>query len=187
VSGFSFLTSILSLGIVLTGSPIKCLPQTGGNAKTLQGKVVLRRLAQLSYPPVARQTRVTGDVELMLGVKEDGSVQSATVISGHPLLKQAALDSAQRSEFNCRNCEQGVRSFHIEYSFQLGPVSYCTEESGNPKTSQPEESYPRVIQESDHVTVIDQPVGTCDVAGTITKKKVRSPKCLYLWQCGLAR
>ena len=187
VRRFLFAMRILALGIVLMGSTVKSLAQSGVSTNSLQGELVLTKLTELSYPPVARQTRTTGDVELMLEIKEDGSVQSAIVVRGHPLLKQAALDSAQRSQFQCRNCDQGVRSFRMLYSFQLGPTRYCTEASDSSKGNQQEELYPRVIQSQNHVIVVDQPVGTCDLAGTVTRKKVRSAKCLYLWRCGFAR
>jgi TonB family protein len=152
-----------------------------------QESVVLIRLFQPIYPPLARQTRITGDVELILEVKTDGSLESASVLSGHPLLKQAALDSAQRSQFECRDCTERVRSFHMFYSFQLGPTRYCAEASETSKDDEKKEPYPRVIQSQNHVTVIDQPVGTCDPVFTVTRTKVRSAKCLYLWRCGFAR
>ena len=183
---FLFGMRILAVGIVLTCSTIKSLAQTGASANTPQGEVVLTRLTGPSYPPLARQARVTGDVELLFEIKEDGSVQSAMVVSGHPLLKQAALDSAQRSQFECRNCGLGVRSFRMLYSFQLGPTRYCTGASDSSMSDQ-QEPYPRVFQSQNHVTVVDQPVGTCDLAFTVTKTKVRSAKCLYLWRCGFAR
>jgi TonB family protein len=178
---------VLAVGIVLTGSNIKSLAQSGASANTPQGEVLLTKLTEPSYPPVARQARVMGDVELMLEINEDGSVRSAVVVSGHPLLKQAALDSAQRSQFECRDCGQGVRPLRMLYSFQLAPTSYCTETSDSSKGNQQEEPYPRVIQSQNHVTLVDQPVGTCDLAFIVTRKKARSAKCLYLWRCGFAR
>jgi TonB family protein len=152
-----------------------------------QGSVVLNKLFQPVYPPLARQTRITGDVELILEVRTDGRLESASVASGHPLLKQAALDSAQHSQFECRNCTEGVRSFHMLYSFQLGPTRNCTETSVTSKGDEKEEPYPQVIQSQNHVTVIDQPVGTCDLAFTVARTKIRSAKCLYLWRCGTPR
>jgi TonB family protein len=177
------LVRILAVGIVLIGSVVECWGQSAANPNTVQGEVVLAKLAQPVYPPLARQTGITGDVELLLEIKNDGSVQSSTVVSGHPLLQQAALDSAKRSTFECRNCEQAVQSFRIYYSFQLGPTVYCSEGSVAPKDAQREESYPRVTQSQNRVTVFDRPVGTCDMAGSVTK--TRSWKCLYLWRCAL--
>jgi outer membrane biosynthesis protein TonB len=46
--------------------------------------VVLTKLANPLYPPLARQTGITGDVELMLEIRNDGSIQSVDVVKGHP-------------------------------------------------------------------------------------------------------
>ena len=176
-----FTIRALAVVIVLTGSPIRSLSQSNTSAGTTRAEVVLTKLADPLYPPLARQTQITGDVELMLEIKADGSVKSANVANGHPLLKQAALDSAQRSQFECRNCGDGEESYRLIYSFRLGPTRYCTDTSDSPKGNQQQETYPRVIQSRNHVTVVDQAVGTCDLAGSVSK--VRSWKCLYLWRC----
>jgi len=71
---------ILSAAITLASS--------NGNAP--QDAVVLTRLTNPIYPTLARQTRISGDVELAVEVRADGAVTSATVVKGHPLLVQAA-------------------------------------------------------------------------------------------------
>ena len=48
------------------------------------------------YPPLARQTRVSGTVRLHAIISKDGSVQQLEVLSGHPLLVQAALDAVRQ-------------------------------------------------------------------------------------------
>ena len=68
--------------------------------------VVLTKLSPPVYPPLARQARITGDVKIAIGIRQDGSIVSAEVISGHPMLKQAALESAQKSIFECRGCDK---------------------------------------------------------------------------------
>jgi len=174
-------TSMLVLSLAVAES----LAQSANSTQQAQEPIVINKLFQPVYPPGARQARIAGDVELILVVRTDGSLESASVVSGHPLLKQAALDSAQRSQFECRNCTEGVRSFHMLYSFQLGPTKYCADTSETSKGDQKEELYPRVIQSQNHVTVIDQPVGICDPTVAITATRFRSAKCLYLWRCGL--
>jgi TonB family protein len=138
-----------------------------------QGNVTVIELFSPVYPRLALQTRIAGDVQLSVLVRPDGSVESATVESGHPLLRQAALTSAEHSQFACENCGDKAVLFQLLYSFQLGPTAYCTKEK----------SYPRVTQSENHVTVLDQVVGTCDP--TVQVRKVRSIKCLYLWRCGV--
>lgn len=51
------------------------------------------------YPPLARTARASGDVVVEITISEDGGVISARVISGHPLLQQAALSAAKRWTF----------------------------------------------------------------------------------------
>jgi protein TonB len=49
-----------------------------------------------SYPPLARQTRISGTVRLHAIISKSGSVESLEVMSGHPLLVQAALDAVRQ-------------------------------------------------------------------------------------------
>jgi protein TonB len=48
------------------------------------------------YPPLARQTRVSGTVRLHAIISKDGAVQQLEVLSGHPLLVQSALDAVRQ-------------------------------------------------------------------------------------------
>jgi TonB family protein len=48
-----------------------------------------------AYPPLARQTRISGTVSLDAVIGKDGSVLQLKVLSGHPLLIQAALDAVR--------------------------------------------------------------------------------------------
>ena len=79
--------------------------------------VVLNSVYLPVYPPLARQARIMGDVKILVGVRQDGTVASAEVVSGHPMLKQAALDSAQKSTFLCRECKSPVTLFTVTYTF----------------------------------------------------------------------
>jgi TonB family protein len=144
-----------------------------------QNEVVLTKLSNPVYPQLAKQARVAGDVELKLNVRADGTVESADVISGPGMLRQAALDSARQSQFNCRQCSEDVNSYRLVYTFQL----VATEFNGNCEVKlDPTATYPKVLQSMNNVTLIDHSIGLCDPGVTITK--VRSAKCLYLWKCG---
>lgn len=63
----------------------------------LQGKAIRR--VQPIYPPIARSARVQGAVQVEVVIDEQGNVISARVLSGHPLLRQAALDAARQWKF----------------------------------------------------------------------------------------
>lgn len=47
------------------------------------------------YPPLARQARISGSVVLHAIIDKDGRVSQLEVVSGHPLLVQAALDAVK--------------------------------------------------------------------------------------------
>jgi protein TonB len=48
-----------------------------------------------AYPPLAVQARVQGTVVFQAVIAKDGTVQDLRVVSGHPLLVQAALEAVQ--------------------------------------------------------------------------------------------
>jgi TonB family protein len=79
--------------------------------------VVLNNVYPPVYPPLARQARIMGEVKILVGVRQDGSVASAEVVGGHPMLTRAALESAQKSTFMCRECKGAVTSFTVTYTF----------------------------------------------------------------------
>ncbi len=64
----------------------------GGNVQ--QAKLINQ--IKPNYPPLARQTRISGTVRLHAIIGKDGTVQSLTLESGHPLLVQAALDAVRQ-------------------------------------------------------------------------------------------
>jgi outer membrane biosynthesis protein TonB len=93
--------------------------------------VALTRRSPPAYPPLARQARITADVKLQVGVRRDGSVQSAELFSGHPLLAPAALDSARKSTFECRGCSAEVTWYPMTYRF-----GFYDEQGGCGRTEQ---------------------------------------------------
>lgn len=48
------------------------------------------------YPPLAKMARVQGEVRLSAVISKDGTIQDLKVISGHPLLVQAALSAVKQ-------------------------------------------------------------------------------------------
>lgn len=78
------------------------------------------------YPPLARGARIMGDVEIKLSIRKDGSVASSEMISGHPMLKQAALESARKSKFLCSGCLEEANSYVLTYTFGLRNDSSCS-------------------------------------------------------------
>ncbi len=63
----------------------------------LQGSAI--RKVQPPYPPVAKAAKASGAVQVQILVNETGEVIEASVISGHPLLRDAALQAARQWQF----------------------------------------------------------------------------------------
>jgi protein TonB len=57
---------------------------------------MLVRRVEPVYPPMARQIRRSGKVELHALIAADGTVQSLELVSGEPLLVQSALDAVKQ-------------------------------------------------------------------------------------------
>src|SRR5262249_38967129 len=57
------------------------------------------RRVEPAMPPLARAAKISGTVVVEVTVDESGAVIAARAISGHPLLKAAAIEAAQRWQF----------------------------------------------------------------------------------------
>jgi Gram-negative bacterial TonB protein C-terminal len=60
---------------------------------TAQTGVFLAKLHDPVYPPIARTAGIYGNVNLMLRIRKNGTIQSVEVVSGPPLLHRTALES----------------------------------------------------------------------------------------------
>ncbi len=70
--------------------------------KTISGGVVngkARNLPTPEYPAAAKAVRASGTVNVQVTIDEDGNVSSANAVSGHPLLRSAAVDAAFQAKF----------------------------------------------------------------------------------------
>jgi len=140
--------------------------------QTVDGaKVVLVEVVNPYYPPLARQTRISGVVKLSVKVRRDGTVDSVEMISGHQLLGHAAVESAQKSRFECVRCTESVTQFTLTYNFEM-PL--------DAKDVHP------ASHTADTVTISVAPI-MIDHGGFMPDTKVRSIKCLYLWKCSESR
>jgi len=77
---------------------------SGTNAGTnvrggaLNGKAI--SLPNPEYPAIARQAQASGAVTVHVTVDEEGNVVSAQAVSGHPLLRAAAVAAARKAKFS---------------------------------------------------------------------------------------
>ena len=74
---------------------VKTPVRVGGRVKSPH---ILRRI-EPSYPLLARNARIQGRVVLEATLTEQGRVADLKLVSGHPLLIQAALDAARQWEY----------------------------------------------------------------------------------------
>lgn len=81
--------------------PPKATPKPA--PKTVSGGVLNGKATSLpkpGYPPAAKAVRASGAVSVQVLIDESGRVVSASAVSGHPLLRAAAVSAAQSARFS---------------------------------------------------------------------------------------
>src|SRR5262249_36482102 len=79
--------------------PPSPLPPSPSSQMRVSQAVIQASLIQrpeLVYPALARQARIQGALIIEAVVGKDGKIAQARVVSGHPLLTQAALDNVKQ-------------------------------------------------------------------------------------------
>ena len=74
-----------------TPEPPKIIKVSGG---VIQGSA--KNKVQPTYPPIAKAARAQGAVQVQVLISEEGRVMEASVVSGHPLLREASLQAARQ-------------------------------------------------------------------------------------------
>ena len=163
-----------------------CVAQIAANGGS--GRIILNNLSPPTYPPLARQARIGGDVNIELAIHADGRIESVKAINGHPMLVQAALISAKQSTFKCRDCTVDLVSGTLTYSFEIFPVELdpCCCSSDVPHASPAPVLH--VSESGDHILLKAPPVCICpDICtsrSAFQHAHFRSARCLFLWKCG---
>jgi TonB family protein len=71
------------------------------------------------YPPLAQAARIYGKVELQLTVDPStGEVHDVSAVSGHPLLKPAAIDAARQWRFASNSIESGNVNVTLDFALR---------------------------------------------------------------------
>ena len=140
-----------------------------------QGTVVPTVVPQPVYPPIAVSAMVRGDVVVNVVVRPDGSVASAEVASGEPLLRDVALRAAQQAQYECRGCTKVGTPYSLVFTFRV-----VGRDDPKPATG-------LTFDREGGATV--NVVGVIGywwegIAWSLTAPRARSPKCLWLWRCG---
>jgi TonB family protein len=84
------------------------------------------------YPAAARATRTQGEVMVAVKIDKDGSVISAKVESGHPLLRKACEIVSNDWTF-VRTNENKVREAKLIFSFRINTNKSSKNNYRNPK------------------------------------------------------
>jgi TonB family protein len=115
-----FLLFLMISCVGLTNIAARAQPKTisGG---VLNGKAT--NLVKPAYPAAARAVNAQGAVNVQVTIDEDGNVISASAVSGHPLLRAAAVEAARASKFSPTLLSgQPVKvTGVIVYNFTAGP------------------------------------------------------------------
>lgn len=81
-----------------TPKPTPPKPRAPISGGVLNGKAISKPTP--AYPAVAKAARASGTVVVQITVDESGKVISAAAVSGHPLLRQAAVQAAYGARFS---------------------------------------------------------------------------------------
>jgi TonB family protein len=76
-------------------------PKPANDLKVTKGITAGNALTKVSpiYPPIARQMKASGEIQVEITIDENGRVIEAKAISGHPALRAAAEDAARKWVF----------------------------------------------------------------------------------------
>jgi len=85
----------LGLARVLSAPPPLPMPGSLRVSGNVQAKRIISRVPPV-YPMKAREERISGTVCLRVLIAKDGTVEQVEVVSGHPLLQQAAVDAVRQ-------------------------------------------------------------------------------------------
>jgi TonB family protein len=114
---------ISSLLLILSVAGISAQEKTDTPPKRISGGVINGKALKLpkpEYPAEAIAAQISGAVNVEIIISTEGNVISATAVSGHPLLRNPAVEAAQQAKFATTTLE-GVPvevSGIIVYNFQ---------------------------------------------------------------------
>jgi protein TonB len=87
----------------------------GGDVKPAQ----LLKSVPPEYPQMARNQRVSGNVQIDALIDADGNVSSMKVLSGPPLLHQAALNALKQWKYQPAELDGKPTSMHLTVTIQF--------------------------------------------------------------------
>jgi len=105
---------VLAVGLLLIGGwAATSAPKAWGQETERKTK---SRVAPV-YPELAKRMNITGVVKVRVTVAANGSVKSASLVGGHPVLANAALDAVKKWHFEAAPQES---TEIVEFRFDPG-------------------------------------------------------------------
>jgi protein TonB len=90
------------IGGIISSTPVAvpkvAAPQRVRVSAGVTSGLLIRRVNP-TYPPLARQARISGTVVLHAVISKDGSIEGLTLVSGHPMLAPAAIDAVKQWKY----------------------------------------------------------------------------------------
>jgi Gram-negative bacterial TonB protein C-terminal len=170
--------------VALASVPRHVLAQSTApsSQRQMRGEAVLVSLSRPSFPPLARVANISGRVKVLVTVRPDGTTEVA-ILEGHPMLRDAALESAKSSHFECNGCDAPAM-YSITYAFERTEKGTCCDGAGAPVevTQEPERTDEQGIRQA-KIVISTEHFCLCDPPATISTTRVRSWKCFYIWKC----
>lgn len=90
-------------GYKIEETPVYGVGSGGASTTNVKGGALNGKAISLptpEYPAIARQAQASGAVSVQITVDEEGNVVSANAVSGHPLLRAAAVTAARQAKFS---------------------------------------------------------------------------------------
>ena len=75
--------------------PVGTIARDSGPGRQMERPHLLKKILPV-YPRLAKTARIQGAVVLVATITESGTLEDVTVISGHPMLVEAALDAVRQ-------------------------------------------------------------------------------------------
>jgi len=107
-------TPVSALGGSHRAEPVAPAP-VGGDVKPAK----LVKSVPPVYPELARNQRISGNVQIDALIDADGNVSSMKVLSGPPLLHQAALDALKQWKYQPAELDGKATSMHLTVTIQF--------------------------------------------------------------------
>jgi len=90
------------IGGIISSTPVAvpkvATPQRVRVSQGVSAGLLVRKVNP-TYPPLARQARIQGQVVLRAVISKDGSIEGLTLVSGHPMLAPAAIDAVKQWKY----------------------------------------------------------------------------------------